>query len=317
MGRRGEIEMAKKADEQQKPLTTYKGFDHKLACRGFQFEVGKTYKVAGKIQACSNGFHACENPFDVLSYYELLDSEGNFNRFAIVEQGGDISRHDKDTKIASAEINIKAELKLPEFIGRLVDFAIEATKLAGKSSKKGGGEELSDKGGHCAQIGSSGDSAKIGSSGHSAQIGSSGHCAQIGSSGDSAQIGSSGHSAQIGSSGHSAKIGSSGDSAKIGSSGHSAQIGSSGDSAQIGSSGDSAQIGSSGHYAKIGSSGHYGVIASAGVNTRAKGALGTWISLAEFDGNNRCIGFATGCIGQDGLEPDVFYRAQNGKLVKV
>jgi hypothetical protein len=100
------------------------------------------------------------------------------------------------------------------------------------------------------------------------------------------------------------------------SSGDSAKIGSSGYSAKIGSSGDSAKIGSSGQYAQIYSTGSEAVIASAGINAKAKGSVGAWISLAEFDDNNKCVGFATGCIGQDGLLPDVWYIASGGKLTK-
>ena len=63
---------------------------------------------------------------------------------------------------------------------------------------------------------------------------------------------------------------------------YSAQIGSSGDYAQIGSSGDYAQIGSSGDSAKIGSSGKDSVIMCAGYNSKAKAAIGSWITLAEW-----------------------------------
>jgi hypothetical protein len=125
-----------------------------------------------------------------------------------------------------------------------------------------------------------------------------------------------GYSAQIGSSGYSARIGSSGDSAQIGSSGDSAQIGSSGYSAQIGSSGDSARIGSSGYSARINSTGKDAVITAAGPGSTASGVEGAWISLAEF-ADGRCVGFATGCIGKDGLKPNTAYRAQGGKLVEV
>jgi hypothetical protein len=265
-------EMARKKDSEEKtPIIAIKGFDPTLSCRGHKFEVGKTYTVKGEIRACENGFHACENPLDVWSYYPIVADDGKLNRFAVVEMSGAISRHEGDSKIASASITVKAELSLPEFIGKAVSWIVDYTKLKA-AEKKGGAEVLNDNGGHSARIGSSGDSARIGSSGH---------YAQIGSSGDSAQIGSSGHSAQIGSSGHSARIGSSG---------HSAQIVSEGDNA---------------------------VIASAGANTYARGKLGAWISLAEFDGNGKCVGFATGCIGKDGLEPDVMYRASGGKLVRV
>jgi hypothetical protein len=57
------------------------------------------------------------------------------------------------------------------------------------------------------------------------------------------------------------------------------------------------------------------VIASAGAQTRAKGAKGTWISLAEYQ-DGKCVGFATGCIGSEGLKPDTYYVAKGGKLVE-
>ncbi|MEG7772364.1 hypothetical protein U2088_15620, partial [Listeria monocytogenes] len=85
----------------------------------------------------------------------------------------------------------------------------------------------------------------------------------------------------------------------------------SGDNARIGASGNYDRIGASGNYARIKSEGTNGVIARAGVATVAQGAVGTWISLAAFD-NGKCIGFATGCIGQDGLLPGVDYRARGG-----
>jgi hypothetical protein len=61
------------------------------------------------------------------------------------------------------------------------------------------------------------------------------------------------------------------------------------------------------------------VVASAGPDATAKGAAGTWISLAEFEWRNgryECLGFATGCIGENGLKPDTAYRAEGGKLVQ-
>ena len=275
-------------------ITAYKGFDADLKCRGFQFEVGQTYTHDGKVVACQSGFHACENPFDVWGYYPIVMDDGSLTRFAEVELSGDMSR-DGD-KIAAAQITIKAELRLPDFVKRAVDAVIAATK--GKSDAASGYRARIGSSGDGAQIGSSGDHARIGSSGYNAQIGSSGYRAQIGSSGDGAQIGSSGYRAQIGSSGYRA------------------QIGSSGDGAQIGSSGYRAQIGSSGYNARINSEGQDAVIAGAGRNARVKGKAGTWVSLASYDDDGKCNGFGTGCIGQDGLKPDTWYRAENGKLVE-
>jgi hypothetical protein len=59
------------------------------------------------------------------------------------------------------------------------------------------------------------------------------------------------------------------------------------------------------------------VIASSSLSAKAKGAAGTWISLAEFDKNGKCVGFAKGCVGKGRIKADTWYKAQGGKLVEV
>ncbi|HGH1629720.1 TPA: hypothetical protein ACJHMM_002889, partial [Salmonella enterica] len=87
-------------------------------CRDFQFEIGKTFHHEGKVEACGSGFHACECPFDVFSYYPPAES-----RYAETISFGVIDREEiGDTKIASASITIKAELTLPQFIQRGIEW---------------------------------------------------------------------------------------------------------------------------------------------------------------------------------------------------
>ena len=281
-------------------IIAYKGFDKDFKCRDFQYEVGKTYEMDGNIKCYNRGFHACESPMEVFDCYDMLTS-----RFAEVEQSGEIDKENNSTKICSSRIKIKAELKLADIINLGVEWLKEITmpsKIKANNSSNDGDS---------AQIGSSGDYAKIGSSGDSAKIGSSGNYAKIGSSGDSAKIGSSGDSAKIGSSGNSAQIGSSGDSAQIGSSGNSAKIGSSGDSAQIGSSGD---------YAKIDSSGRNSVVMCAGFDSKAKAAIGSWITLAEWKRIGdvwKPICVKTEQVDGSRIKADTYYKLINGKFEEV
>ncbi|WP_407162978.1 DUF7666 domain-containing protein [Citrobacter amalonaticus] len=99
-------------------ITTFKGFKQDLTCRGFQFEIGKTFEHEGKVRACSSGFHSCEYPLDCFSYYPPAES-----RYAEAVAEGDISREDGgDSKIASASITIKAELSVHQLVTRAIEW---------------------------------------------------------------------------------------------------------------------------------------------------------------------------------------------------
>ena len=103
--------------KENKEIIAYKGFDKNLKCRDYQYEIGKTFEHDGAVKACESGFHACEYPLDVFSYYPPSSS-----RFAIVKMHGETSKDSDDTKIASAKITIVTEIKLPEMINRAVDW---------------------------------------------------------------------------------------------------------------------------------------------------------------------------------------------------
>ena len=160
----------------------YKGFGPGLICKGKQYQENTVFEEP-KAEICKKGMHFCENPFDVLDYYDLVRADGTLNDFAEVEALDD-TKTDDGKKFCTKKLKIGVKLGLSRFVRACVDFVLEKTVKIGSS-------------GNSAQIGSSGDSAKIGSSGNSAQIGSSGDFAQIGSSGNFAQIGSSGDSARI------------------------------------------------------------------------------------------------------------------------
>jgi hypothetical protein len=319
------------------PIVAYKGFDENLQCRGFQYEVGKTYEHSGNVSICSTGFHACDNPFDVLNYYDIT------GRFAKVTLGGDISRENGgDTKIASGKITIEAEIKLPEFIKSAIAWVMRSAKLdddvqvaSGNSSKlaaSGYSSQLAASG-RSSQLAASGDSSKLAASGYSSklaasgdysQLAASGYSSQLAASGYSSQLAASGYSSQLAASGRSSQLAASGDSSKLAASGYSSKLAASGNSSKLAASGDYSQLAASGNYSQLAASGNYsqleitgknGVISASSPNCTAKGVIGTWISLPEFNNKYECIGFASGCVGQDGLVADTWYRARGGKLV--
>jgi hypothetical protein len=86
----------------------YKAFNKDLKCRGFQFVVGKTYKIEGKLKICEAGFHFCEKLNSVYNYYpKSVDT-----RVCEVESLGLVDT--KDDKSCTNHIKIIRELSKEE-----------------------------------------------------------------------------------------------------------------------------------------------------------------------------------------------------------
>ena len=83
----------------------YKAFDKNLSCRGFQYEIGKTYHHDGKIKPCESGFHFCKEISDCYKFYEPKDD----TRICIVESGDNV-KTDDEIKFCTDEITIIEEI---------------------------------------------------------------------------------------------------------------------------------------------------------------------------------------------------------------
>ncbi|EQM83997.1 hypothetical protein L683_24445 [Pseudomonas aeruginosa WC55] len=139
---------SKKKAASEEVVTAYKGFKQDLTCRGYQFEIGGTYKHEGEVEACASGFHSCEYPLDVFGYYAPGES-----RFAIVKASGQLSRHDDDSKIASATLVVEAEISMPTMISRALDWimarldnSVEQTVVGDTASNTGNRSAASNTG---------------------------------------------------------------------------------------------------------------------------------------------------------------------------
>lgn len=158
----------------------YKGFDKSLSCRGFQYEIGKTYRHDGKVVRCtSGGFHFCENPLDTWLYYGPATS-----RYTTVDGGGEIDRAvGEDTKIAAGLITINVEITIPEIAKRAAAWVMEQIKSAPVAN----GER-----GHGVANGSRGHGVANGDYGHGVANGEGGHGEVRGKNSIAAALGASG-----------------------------------------------------------------------------------------------------------------------------
>lgn len=88
----------------------FKGFDKDLKCRGFQYQIDGEHEES-EAEACSKGFHFCENPMDVFGYYPPASS-----RYVEVEGSGKTDHDTDDSKVACTKIRIGVEIGLPGLI---------------------------------------------------------------------------------------------------------------------------------------------------------------------------------------------------------
>ena len=93
----------------------YKAFWQDWTCRGFRYEVGKTYKHEGEIEPCKSGFHFCRELKDCLDYYRLDNDE--IIVFAEVEALGKVIDH--ENKSVTDEIRIVKEIPIEEVMKQI------------------------------------------------------------------------------------------------------------------------------------------------------------------------------------------------------
>ena len=104
-------------------------------------------------------------------------------------------------------------------------------------------------------------------------------------------------------------------------SGDSSQLAASGYSSKLAASGDYSQLAASGDYSQLAMSGKNSVGANIGICGKAKGVLGCWIVLAEWEHRDGegwvplCV--KAGKIDGETLKPDTWYQLANGQFAEV
>ena len=63
----------------------YKAFEKGLICKGKQYTENTVFEES-KAGPCNHGMHYCENPFDVLNYYPLVNDDGEISEFTEVSE---------------------------------------------------------------------------------------------------------------------------------------------------------------------------------------------------------------------------------------
>ena len=313
-------------------VKAYKGFDKDLKCRGRQYTEGVEDHVSDVARLCKEGVHACERPLDVFEYYDPADSV-----YHEVELAGVLDENKEGSKICGTDIKVKGKLD----IAGLVKAQIEYTKFHCTNEHTAGNHGTATAGNHGTATAGYRGSASAGEFG-SASVGDRG--AASASTRGAASVGDRG-AASVGYCGAASAgycgVASAGEfgaatagycgAASAGNRGvasvgefGAASVGEFGTatagyrgSASAGEFG-SASVGDRGAATSRGKSsvGKNGIACSRSENARVKGGMGAVLVCAQE--NKYDCGIKTWAAGVvDGVTilPDVWYKADNGKLV--
>jgi hypothetical protein len=285
-------------------VIAYKGFNKDLKCRGFQFEIGKTYTHEGPVRHCDSGFHACERPLDALAYYAPADSV-----YALVEQSGELSRENGgDSKIASSKITIKAAIDIPALVQATFDYTWERAKKTKKShtDKHDGAASATGERGAASATGERGAASATGESGAASATGWSGAASATGWRGAASATGWSGAASATGWSGAASATGESGAASATGWRGAASATGGRGSaSLTTGPYASSEAVDGATHAVAI----------ALGRQSKARASKGNWIVLAERNSDGELLNLVTAQAGvTEGVKPDTWYVLKNSKI---
>ena len=265
----------------------YKGFDKDLKCRGFQYEVGKEYEESD-VKVCEKGFHACENPLDVFSYYPPADS-----RYCEVEQSGELSKDGGDSKVASSKIKIGAEIGLSGLIRAGVKFILE--KVDFKNAKE------SNTGNRSAATNTGNRSAATNTGNYSAATNTGNRSAATNTGNRSAATNTGDYSAATNTGDYSAATNTGNYSAAT-------------------NTGDQSAATNTGNYSAATVEGKNSVAIATGLQSKAKASLGSAIVVVErgeWNGNSYPLkAICSAIVDGEKIKADTFYTVKDGVFVE-
>ena len=302
-------------------ITAFKGFDKDLKCRDFQYEIGKEYSEE-TASLCNKGFHACENPIDVFSYYSPAES-----RYCEVALDA-TDEKDGDSKRCGKQIHIKTEIGLKGIIEAAIKFTFGKTEWKEENSTTGdqaGAQATGDRAGAQAtgdQAGAqaTGDRAGAQATGYRAGAQATGDRAGAQATGDRAGAQATGDQAGAQATGYRAGAQATGYQAGAQATGDRAGAQATGYRAGAQATGIMAMATANGYESSVTIDGAHAIGCGLGYANKIKGALGSWLVLAErgnWDG--KCYPIRTVKTAQvDGekIKTDTFYMLKNGNFVE-
>ena len=232
-------------------------------------------------ELCEKGFHACEHPLDVFKYY----APGNMSRYCEVDLDDVSGKNDvEDSKRCGKKIAVKAEIGIAGLVKADVDFVMENIKDENKEANTGFRSASTNTGFRSASTNTGDYSASTNTGNCSASTNTGDYSASTNTGFRSASTNTGDYSASTNTGNYSAST-------------------------------------NTGFRSKADVSGKESVAAALGADSKAKGALGCWLVLAEWGTDEKFNWHRKDvqCFKVDGetVKPNTWYTLKDGRPVEV
>ncbi|EBA8955271.1 hypothetical protein CCQ64_10555 [Salmonella enterica] len=305
-----------------KEIVTFKGFNKDLKCRGFQFAIGETFHHDGKVEACGSGFHACECPFDVFSYYPPAES-----RYAETISFGVIDREEiGDTKIASASITIKAELTLPQFIQRGIEWIWSKIDKSLEQQIMTGYQSAATNTGYQSAATNTGYQSAATNTGDQSAATNTGNRSAATNTGDQSAATNTGYQSAATNTGNRSAATNTGDQSAATNTGYQSAATNTGDQSAATNTGNRSAATNTGNRSAATNTGNWSaaevsgsqsVAAAFGIEGKARASEGAAIVLCYRDEDGELIHIRASKVGENGIMPDTWYQLdEDGEFVE-
>ncbi|ECU2527972.1 hypothetical protein AYO62_22150 [Salmonella enterica subsp. enterica serovar Kentucky] len=305
-----------------KEIVTFKGFNKDLTCRDFQFAIGETFHHDGKVEACGSGFHACECPFDVFSYYPPAES-----RYAETISFGVIDREEEgDTKIASASITIKSELTLPQFIQRGIEWIWSKIDKSLEQQIMTGNRSAATNTGNRSAATNTGDWSAATNTGYQSAATNTGYRSAATNTGDWSAATNTGYQSAATNTGYQSAATNTGNRSAATNTGYQSAATNTGNRSAATNTGYRSAATNTGYQSAATNtgdlsaaevSGSQSVAASLGIEGKARASEGGAIVLCYRDEDGELIHIRASKVGENGIMPDIWYQLnEDGEFVE-
>ena len=259
----------------------YKGFAPGLICNGKQYAENTVFEEE-KAEICECGMHFCENPLDVLEHYPPVNEKGVLNEFAEVEALDECLTND-DKKFCAKKLKVGAKIGLDGLIKAFIDFTFSKIDFKDAPATNTGNQSAATNTGY---------RSAATNTGYQSAATNTGYWSAATNTGNQSAATNTGY--------WSAAT-------------------NTGDRSAATNTGDWSAATNTGYWSAASVEGKESFAIATGYEGKAKGALGCYIAVAEWEIKNnerKLLDFKTHVVDGEEIKADTFYMLKDGKFVE-